>query len=75
MKESTKKMIEQCDEIVNFGMKEGMDFDTYMSMNEKDINFLIKTLRLYKASKNYLTELSEQLDRIEEKLDKLLVEK
>lgn len=76
--EMTVELINQVDELMEMVLDNCMKstgglLATMSNMSKEDAAVMSKTLKLYTDSKKYCIELAGQMDRIEAKLDKLLV--
>ena len=68
MKEAVKNLIESMDEL----MKETVNRDTLKNMSADDLSGIKQCFKVIDASKELLLAEADKLDRIEDKLDKLL---
>lgn len=75
MLETVKKFNEETNELIALTVKEIMGNIDYMdiaSMDPKLIDLMIKYMRLMKTAQKIVIEQAETIDRIEEKIDKLI---
>lgn len=75
MLETVKKFNEETNELITLTVKEimgNMDYMDIASMDPKLIDLMIKYMRLMKTAQKIVIEQAETIDRIEEKIDKLI---
>ena len=72
MKEAVKNFIESMDELMNGLMKETVNGETLKYMSADDLSVIKQCFKVVDASKDLLLAEAIKLDRIEDKLDKLL---
>ena len=73
MKEAAKNFIEEVDELINRLMKETVNRDTLKNMSTDDLSGIKQCFKVIDTSKELLLAEAYKLDRIEDKLDKLLM--
>lgn len=73
MREAAKNFIESMDELMNKLMKETVNEDTLKNMSADDLSGIKQCFKVIDASKELLLAETDKLDRIEDKLDKLLM--
>ena len=73
MKEAAKNFIEEVDELMNRLMKETVNRDTLKNMSADDLSGIRQCFKVIDTSKELLLAEADQLDRIEDKLDRLLM--
>ena len=73
MKEAAKNLIESMDELMNKLMKETVNGETLKYMSADDLSGIQQCFKVIDTSKELLLAEADKLDRIEDKLDKLLM--
>ena len=73
MKEAAKNFIEVVDELINRLMKETVNRDTLKNMSADDLSVIKQCFKVIDISKELLLAEADKLDRIEDKLDRLLM--
>ena len=73
MKEAAKNFIEGVDELINRHMKETVNRDTLKNMSADDLSGIKQCFKVIDISKELLLAEADKLDRIEDKLDRLLM--
>lgn len=73
MKEAAKNFIEGVDELINRLMKETVNRDTLKNMSADDLYGIKQCFKVIDISKELLLAEADKLDRIEDKLDRLLM--
>ena len=73
MKEAAKNFIEVVDELINRLMKETVNRDTLKNMSADDLSGIKQCFKVIDISKELLLAEADKLDRIEDKLDRLLM--
>ena len=72
MKEAAKNLIESMDELMNRLMKETVSGETLKYMSADDLSGIQQCFKVIDALKELLLAEADKLDRIEDKLDRLL---
>ena len=73
MLETTKKFVEECDELMEFTFtKIDLKNDFIKNVNEEDFKLFKKTMSLYEASKELVIMQAEMIEEQNKKLDKIL---
>lgn len=73
MLETTKKIYEEMDELMNDVISKTFSLDTVSCMNNDDIELMKRSLDLYNSAKKLAIKQAEIIDEQNKKLDKILV--
>lgn len=72
MLEKTRKLMDATEELMDYVMKELVDFDTLAAMDGGEFEIMKKYIKLYEDAKELALEQAEMMDNMNAKLDKIL---
>lgn len=72
MLETSKKLTETANEIIEVTTKQFTDLDTIMNMGADELKFVQLIIKYVNESSEYITRTAEMMTAIDGKLDKLL---
>lgn len=72
MLETSKKLTETANEIIEVATKQFTDLDTIMNMGADELKFVQLIIKYVNESSEYITRTAEMMTAIDGKLDKLL---
>ena len=75
MVETAKRLNKQMDDVIDIMLKEAFDSNSLKYMKPEQLDSIHKCLELSETCKDYLIKEAETMERIDKKLDILLVKK
>ena len=70
--EEMKELIEECDDLMNLSIKQMSNLDSFGSLEEDTLNVSLRSVKLYKKTKDLSLKMAEMMDEQDKKLDKIL---
>ena len=72
MQKEIEELMKECDELMDLCIGQFSNLDTIQHMDEKSLNAMQKSIKLYKKSKELLIKMAEMTDEQDKKLDKII---
>ena len=72
MQKEVEELMKECDELMELYVGQFSNLDTIQYMDEKSLNAMQKSIKLYKKSKELSIKMAEMMDEQDKKLDKII---
>lgn len=72
MQKEVEELMKECDGLMELCIGQFFDMDAIECLDEKSLNAMQKSIKLYKKSKELSIKMAEMMDEQDKKLDKII---